>query len=65
MSTGWLRPIAFALESIWITVASAEISAPCLVVQWLTEAPTTITASAWGSSSAANGEAKPPEIPSA
>ena len=46
-------------------MASSEISAPCLVVQWFTEAPTTITVSAWGSSSAANGEAKPPEIPNA
>ena len=41
------------------------MSAPWRVVQWLTDAPATITRSAWGSSSAANGEANPPEIPSA
>ena len=35
------------------------MSAPWRVVQWLTDAPATITRSAWGSSSAANGEAEP------
>ncbi len=45
--------------SIWMTVASGLMSAPCRVVQWLTDAPATITRSAWGSSSAANGEAEP------
>ena len=64
-SAGRLRAIALASVSTWITLAPGLIIAPCFVVQWLTEAPTTSTTSACGSSSAANGLAKPPEIPSA
>ena len=41
------------------------ISSPCCVVQWLSEAPNARMTSACGSSSAASGEAKPPEMPSA
>ena len=50
-STGRLRPIARGSTSIWMTLASGAIIAPCLVVQWLTDAPTTSTTSACGSSS--------------
>ncbi len=65
MWAGRLRPIALASTSIWITVASGLISAPCLVVQWLIDAPKTRTTSAVGRISAANGAANPPEMPSA
>ncbi len=51
--------------SIWASLAVSAMSWPWRVVQWLTDAPATSTTSAWGMTLAANGEAKPPEMPSA